>query len=90
LEGIEQVPVGGSVRRRLPDSYRPTGLYRHVAGPGFTVDDYPAESRGEKLSLPPIYEHLPPFCDPMSETAISTDDRTKTGQRRSVAVHLSI
>src|SRR4051812_18631109 len=50
LEGIEQVPLGGSVRRRLPDSYRPTGLSRRVAGPGFTADDPAREPRRETLA----------------------------------------
>ena len=37
----------------------PSGVLFEIAtlGPGFTVDE-PLESLGEKLSLPPDYEHL--------------------------------
>ena len=32
-------------------------------GPGFTVDE-PLESLGEKLSLPPDFEHMRPEVEP--------------------------
>jgi glyoxalase family protein len=44
----------------------PSGVLFEIAsiGPGFTVDE-PAEHLGEKLSLPPAYEHLRPKLEPI-------------------------
>jgi glyoxalase family protein len=44
----------------------PSGVLFEVAtlGPGFTVDE-PLESLGEKLSLPPDYEHLRDQVEPI-------------------------
>ena len=44
----------------------PSGVLFEIAtlGPGFTVDE-PLESRGEKLSLPPDYEHLREQVEPV-------------------------
>jgi glyoxalase family protein len=43
----------------------PSGVLFEIAtlGPGFTVDE-PVESLGEKLSLPPDYEHLREQVEP--------------------------
>jgi glyoxalase family protein len=43
----------------------PSGVLFEIAtlGPGFTVDE-PVEQLGEKLSLPPDYEHLRPEVEP--------------------------
>ena len=44
----------------------PSGVLFEIAtlGPGFTVDE-PLESLGEKLSLPPDYEHLREQVEPV-------------------------
>ena len=44
----------------------PSGVLFEIAtiGPGFTVDE-PAERLGEKLSLPPDYEHLRARIEPV-------------------------
>jgi glyoxalase family protein len=44
----------------------PSGVLFEIAtiGPGFTVDE-PLESLGEKLSLPPDYEHLRDRVEPV-------------------------
>jgi glyoxalase family protein len=44
----------------------PSGVLFEIAtiGPGFTVDE-PAESLGERLSLPPSYEHLRERVEPL-------------------------
>src|SRR5262249_36389971 len=44
----------------------PSGVLFEIAtlGPGFTVDE-PLESLGEKLRLPPDYEHLPDEVEPI-------------------------
>ena len=44
----------------------PSGVLFEIAtlGPGFTVDE-PLESLGEKLSLPPAYEHLRQQVEPV-------------------------
>jgi glyoxalase family protein len=43
----------------------PSGVLFEIAtlGPGFTIDE-PLESLGEKLSLPPDYEHLRAEVEP--------------------------
>ena len=43
----------------------PSGVLFEIAtlGPGFSVDESP-EHLGEKLSLPPDYEHLRPTLEP--------------------------
>ena len=43
----------------------PSGVLFEIAttGPGFTVDE-PLESLGEKLSLPPAFEHLRDEVEP--------------------------
>ena len=47
-------------------SAEPSGVLFEIAtiGPGFTVDE-PAEHLGEKLSLPPDYEHLRERVEPL-------------------------
>jgi glyoxalase family protein len=44
----------------------PSGVLFEIAtlGPGFTVDE-PLETLGEKLSLPPDYEHLREQVEPV-------------------------
>jgi glyoxalase family protein len=44
----------------------PSGVLFEIAslGPGFTVDE-PLEHLGEKLSLPPAYEHLRERVEPL-------------------------
>jgi glyoxalase family protein len=44
----------------------PSGVLFEIAtiGPGFTVDE-PLETLGERLSLPPSYEHLRERVEPL-------------------------
>lgn len=65
----------------------PSGVLFEIAtlGPGFTADE-DLESLGERLSLPPNYEHLrdklkdvlTPLRDPRGSTGTTTGSRTKT------------
>ncbi|MGB7588889.1 MAG: VOC family protein [Solirubrobacterales bacterium] len=50
----------------------PSGVLFEIAtlGPGFTVDE-PLEHLGEKLSLPPDYEHLRPDVEPSLQPVVN-------------------
>jgi glyoxalase family protein len=57
----------------------PSGVLFEIAtlGPGFTVDE-PLESLGEKLSLPPDYEHLRDRVEPVLTPLPTRDDLLRT------------
>jgi len=57
----------------------PSGVLFEIAtlGPGFTVDE-PLESLGEKLSLPPDYEHLRAQVEPNLKPIVNPRDAAKS------------
>ncbi len=63
--GAQPTPVIDRFYFRSIYFREPSGVLFEIAtlGPGFTVDE-PAEHLGEKLSLPPDYEHLRPEVEP--------------------------
>jgi glyoxalase family protein len=70
----ERVAAGGAHPTPVIDRFyfrsiyfrEPSGVLFEIAtiGPGFTVDE-PAETLGERLSLPPSYEHLRERVEPL-------------------------
>jgi glyoxalase family protein len=65
-EGARPTPVIDRFYFRSIYFREPSGVLFEIAtlGPGFTVDE-PLESLGEKLSLPPAYEHLRDEVEPV-------------------------
>jgi glyoxalase family protein len=65
-EGARPTPVIDRFYFRSIYFREPSGVLFEIAtlGPGFTVDE-PLESLGEKLSLPPAYEHLRNEVEPV-------------------------
>ena len=69
----------------------PSGVLFEIAtiGPGFTTDE-PLEHLGERLSLPPAFEHLreqvEPRADPAAEPALDGHRRTQARDRNAGAV----
>ena len=63
--GVQPTPVIDRFYFRSIYFREPSGVLFEIAtlGPGFTVDE-PLESLGEKLSLPPDYEHLRAEVEP--------------------------
>jgi glyoxalase family protein len=63
--GAEPTPVIDRFYFRSIYFREPSGVLFEIAtlGPGFTVDE-PLEHLGEKLSLPPDYEHLRAEVEP--------------------------
>jgi glyoxalase family protein len=64
-EGLRPTPIIDRTYFRSIYFREPSGVLFEIAtlGPGFTVDE-PLESLGEKLSLPPDYEHLRDQVEP--------------------------
>ena len=64
--GAQATPVIDRFYFRSIYFREPSGVLFEIAtlGPGFTVDE-PLESLGEKLSLPPDYEHLREQVEPV-------------------------
>jgi len=64
--GLRPTPVIDRYYFRSVYFREPSGVLFEIAtlGPGFTVDE-PLESLGEKLSLPPDYEHLREQVEPV-------------------------
>ena len=58
----------------------PTGVLFEIAtlGPGFTVDE-PLESLGEKLSLPPDFEHLRAEVEPKLRRLVNPRQASRSG-----------
>ena len=65
LGGAQPTPVIDRFYFRSIYFREPSGVLFEIAtlGPGFTVDE-PLEHLGEKLSLPPDYEHLRAEVEP--------------------------
>ena len=61
----------------------PSGVLFEIAtlGPGFTVDE-PLEHLGEKLSLPPDYEHLRAEVEPNLRPVVNPRAAAAAGERR--------
>jgi glyoxalase family protein len=57
----------------------PAGILFEIAtlGPGFTVDE-PLEELGEKLSLPPDYEHLRDRVEPNLRPIVNPRAKART------------
>src|SRR4051812_40351992 len=83
----EKAIAGGAMPTPVIDRFyfksiyfrEPSGVLFEIAtlGPGFTVDE-PLESLGEKLSLPPDYEHLRAEVEPKLRPITNPRDTAKT------------
>jgi glyoxalase family protein len=78
--GAEATPVIDRFYFRSIYFREPSGVLFEIAtiGPGFTIDE-PLEHLGEKLSLPPAFEHLRDQVEP-TLTPISNPRETWTHQ----------